>query len=774
MRNIIVVLFALFGALAASANGSVSGIVRERGSGEFVIGGTVALYRDSLVEGQRPVRGAVTNRYGYYAIPDVAAGRYAIVVRFVGYQPWVGVIVVDDTTRERTLDVDLVRAETTTEEVVVEADRISQAAIDRISTVTVSPEFISQMPSFGGEVDVFRVLQMLPGVKAGSEISSGLYVRGGSPDQNLILLDGVVVYNPSHLGGFLSAFHADALRDIKLIKGAFPAQYGGRLSSVLDMSMKEGNRESIKGSGHVSLIAAGLTVDGPINDKTTFMVSGRRFYADVLLAAFAPEGDLVPQYYFYDLNCKINTELGPKDRLYLSGYFGRDVLSTPPEEDDRVDVGWGNSTANLRWTHILAPELFLSTSMIYTDYVFGTDLLDNRPWSNTSYRFVSESRIRDITLRSDLQWSASQDHLVRTGVEVTSHRFTSLATADRAADLELVGSTGVIETMDGALYAQDEWTISDAWRSNLGMRLYWFQAGGYLRLEPRASVAWDVTATTSLTASVAVAHQFLHLITRNDISLPTDLWFPSTDSVQPSRSLQAVVGLQHTLWDGEALFTVEAYVKDMQNLYEYREDATFTLGVPLASQFTSGRGIAYGVEFFLHKRLGAFTGWLGYTLAWTERTFADLNRGRPFPPRYDRRHDIAATFQYRLGESWRFGATWTFGTGQAYTMPAGTFATDPGWDNVGWRTPSQEFYTSRNGYRLAPFHKLDLHFLHSFGMFGLPFELSLNVYNAYNRQNPFALYSSGEYDLQTGEYKRVIKQLTLFPIIPTLGLRFTF
>lgn len=748
----------------------VSGTVREQGSGEAVVGATIALHRDSLVPGRKAERGTYTNRYGFYSLKGASVGRYAVVVTAVGYTPTVTAVVISDTTTTVRLDVDLASRAIASRAVVVEAER-GERALDRISTVTVSPAFIKEMPSFGGEVDVFRVLQLLPGVKASSELTAGLYVRGGSPDQNLILLDGVTVYNPSHLGGFLSAFHADALRDIKLVKGAFPAEYGGRLSSVLDMTMKEGNAERIKGNGHISMIASGISIDGPIDPQTTFMISGRRFYADILVGLFTSPTEEMPTYYFYDLNVKINRKLGDRDRLYVSGYFGRDVLASEPSESNSIDVGWGNATANIRWTRLLSDDLFLSTSAIYTDYDFGVDLRERRGVNNT-FRFTTDSRIRDYTLRSELQWAAATDHAVKAGIDVTHHAFTSGVSGSAALGGPV--NTARLEAIDAALFVQDEWTITDAWRANLGGRLYWFQQGGWVRFEPRVSLAHDVTPTTALTASFAVAHQFLHLITRNDVSLPTDVWFPSTQNIQPSRSVQGVLGMQTQLDDdGAWRFTAEAYYKHMDNLYEYRDDAEFTLGVPLESQFTAGQGRAYGVELFLQKQAGAFTGWLGYTLAWTDRLFADLNNGRRFPPRYDRRHDVSLTLQYRLGESWRFGATWQYGTGQAYTMPAGQYLTSP--HNVPWSSPNAaDLFTDRNGFRLAAFHKLDLQFLHEYTWFGLPFELSLNVYNAYNRRNPFALYTDYSFDDATGEYRKVIKQLTLFPIIPTVGLRFSF
>jgi outer membrane cobalamin receptor len=761
---IVAVLWSMVSASAFA--GTVSGTVVEQKSREAVVGATVALYKDSLAPGQKAVRGAYTNRYGYYSIGKVPPGRYAVVVSFVGYTSTVTAVVIGADTSDVRLDVELAPKATEGKEVVVTAER-SASALERQSTVTITPAFVKEMPAFGGEVDVFRVLQLLPGVKAASEVSSGLYVRGGSPDQNLVLLDAVTVYNPSHLGGFLSSFHADALRDIKLIKGAFPAEYGGRLSSVIDIAMKEGNAERVKGSGSISLIASGLAVDGPLDSTTTFMVSGRRFYLDVLTALALPADEEVPSYYFYDLNLKINKRLNDRHRIFLSGYFGRDVLASSEFDGDRTDVGWGNSTANLRWTWEAAPEAFLHTSLIFTDYTFGTDLIERQFGSEIATRFASSSRIRDWTARSELQWSVHPDHLIKTGFDVTHHTFLSDVTGDvNDSDFGIV-NRGRIEGLDAALYAQDEWTIADNLRTNLGGRLYWFQQGGWLRLEPRANIALDISSVSSVTASFAVAHQFLHLIVRNDIALPTDVWFPSTRNIQPGRSVQGVLGFQTTFDENAYRLTVETYYKDMQNLYEYRDDAEFTLGVPLEDQFTSGVGTAYGIEVFLQKQLGDFTGWLGYTLAWTDRTFAELNNGKTFRPRYDRRHDVSLALQYRLGESWRCGLTWQYATGAAYTVPSGQYV-------IGEFGSSRDLFTERNGWRLAPFHKMDVNLIHEYSWFGMPWELSINIYNVYNRRNPFAIFITTDFNPATANYERVVKQLTLFPIIPTIGLRFSF
>jgi hypothetical protein len=752
---------------------SIAGIVSDSLSGEAVIGATVTLRVDTL--SAKPFRGAVANRFGFYSIANVPAGTYQLLVRSIGYRSVTMPVTVGGAADPPRLNIRLGTQDVRSQEVVVQADR--DATGPTVSSVSLDPGFIQQLPALGGEVDIFRALQLLPGVKGVSEISSGLYVRGGSPDQNLTLLDGVIVYNPSHLGGFLSTFNSDAVRDIKLIKGAFPAEYGGRLSSVLDMTMREGTKEKISGTAGVSLINSRLTLEGPIGQDASFMLSGRRMYLDLILLA-AADPDQIPRYYFYDLNGKVNYRLSENDRIYASGYFGNDVLNGPPAENDKFAINWGNATGNLRWMHIISPQLFTNFSAIFTNYDFSTEFLQNDQQSHAESGFRSVSGIRDYMLRGEVQYNPNQDHMIKSGLEVTEHRFRADATAEVADFGKISSDPTILTALDASLYLQDEWNITPLLAANIGARLYYFQGGNYFRAEPRVSLAYNLTEDVKLKGAFSTGNQFLHLVSRNDLALPTDVWFPSTDKVKPSEAMQGVLGVETTLFDNEYLLTVEGYYKKMKNLLEYKDTATFSLNVPLESSFTSGTGDAYGVEFLLNKRVGSFTGWVGYTLAWTKRQFPELNRGREFYPRYDRRHDISVVLTYRLGDSWEFGATWVYGTGQAYTMATGQYQFVPIEQNMGsfYSTDQRNDYTERNGYRLPAFHKLDLNFTYKYSWFNLPWQLSINIYNAYNHKNPFAQYIDTEWSdpLSSAGPKKVLKQITLFPIIPTFGLSFKF
>ena len=764
-------------AVSQEQYGNLSGSVTEEKSGESIVSLTLSLYLNDDFANNRPIRGSYTNRFGFYSIPRIEAGEYFLVASGVGYSTFVTKIKINESENLR-LNIQMKTEDVRTQGVTVEAERIIENATTRISTVTIDPSFISKLPSLGGEVDLFRALQLLPGVQQSTELSSGLYVRGGSPDQNLNLLDGVIVYNPIHLGGFLSVFNTDALRDVKLIKGAFPAEYGGRLSSVLDMTMKEGTKEKLSGSAGISLLSSRLTLEGPINENSSFMISGRRMYLDLLanlatiLAGEDPKQN--PTYYFYDLNAKANYKLSDNNHLFVSGFLCQDVLGAPDDSDDAFDISWGNRTSNIRWMHIVSPMLFTNFSLIYTDYTFGTDIYDKNKKSNN---FKTDSRIRDIMLRADAQYFPSKKHKVKTGLETIWHNFRSRA-AINLDDEDLFDtffSRKDITSLEASYYIQDEWTITERLDANIGGRFYYFQEADYFSFEPRLSASYKLTEVTSLKTSAALAHQFLHLITRNDITLPTDLWFPSTKNIRTSRAWQGVFGLEHIFDGGNYIFSAEVYYKDMRNLYEYKDSVFFTLGIPLEEQFTRGRGDAYGLELFLNKRLGSFTGWIGYTLAWTNRYFDELNNGKRFSPRYDRRHDINLVLAYNFNDTWEVGLSWVYGTGQAYTMPTGTYSFQDidtwNWYYEGY---SKYQFTSRNGARLPSFHKLDLNFMNHFTMLGMPTTFSINIYNVYNRRNPFAWYISEDWDMETGKEIKKLKQVTLFPIIPTLGLSFKF
>lgn len=771
---------------AAAQRAVVSGLVSEAASGESVIGINVILATDSVVvRSSSIIRGTRTNKFGFYSLPDVPPGSYFLVVRGVGYRQFAKRIAVGAASMRE--NIALGTQNVRSQEVTVQAER--EASPTRsISSVELKSELVSKMPTLGGETDIFRALQLMPGIKSGGELSSGLYVRGGSPDQNLVLLDGVIVYNPSHLGGFLSSFNNDAMRDVRVIKGAFPAEYGGRLSSVIDLTMKEGTKEKISGTGNISLIASRLMVEGPITEDITFMVAGRRTYFDLLLN-LATNGQSPINYYFYDLNAKINYKASENDRVFISGYFGSDVLAPQNQQANggvNFSVDWGNATGNVRWMHIISPSLFTNFSAIYTDYRFGATIISQNSFDTTSFRTFSQ--IRDFTARGDVQWYPTEEHSVKAGFDATFHRFTTVLESNNEQVLQVAEmvnlASGQIDALEASVYAQDEWKITQGFTANLGLRLSYFQRGNRLLPEPRVSFAYAPTDDVSIKGAFAVANQFLHLVINNGIALPTDTWFPSTETILPGNSVQYTLGVETSLLGKEYFVSLEGYYKSLRNLYEFKDGANFGFLTPAESQLTRGDGEAYGMELFINKRLGALTGWIGYTLSWTNRTFAELNDGKTFFPRYDRRHDVSVVATYRLSDAWEIGATWTFATGQAYTMPSSQFYFSgvPGQPSrtTGYFYGNGQFtsFTERNGFRLPDFHKLDVNLTNHFTWFDLPFNFSINIYNVYNRQNPFAWILNYQSPRPpnpaiTGSVP-VLNQFTLFGIVPTISIGFKF
>lgn len=734
---------------ALHAQGVISGIVQETGKGEVIIGANV------IVVGLG--HGAATNRYGFFAISGIPAGTHELRVSAVGYATKSIRVTVNDNAPVPRQLIELDEAVIELGEVSIEAERRNLEAT-RVSTVDVPVEQILRIPSLGGEVDIFRALQLLPGVKAASELSSGLYIRGGSPDQNLILLDRMVLYNPMHLGGFLSTFNADAINNVTLIKGAMPAEYGGRLSSVVDITMREGSRDRVHVQGGVSMIDSRLTVDGPISDDITFMISGRRVYIDWLVEAFSDEA---LNYYFYDFVAKTNIRLGDRDRLFFSGFFGRDVMGGGDADETDDVVSWGNSSGNLRWTHIFGDKLFSNVSFVVSDYFFGAEVEE---WDKR--RFKSESGIFDYSLRAEAEYYHSRDHLFKAGVEATLHTFKAEASHVSSEFFDFNEYLPTHRGTDISLFAQDEWKYNERLTLQLGGRAFYFDRGKYFRLEPRLAAFYKLDEYTTLKGAFIGANQFLHLVARTDLSLPTDMWFPSTSALPPAWGLQYVLGASRDFAEGAYSASIEGYYRNMQNVLEFKDNAMFSIFAPVEGELTRGDGEAYGVEVFVQKRKGSFTGWLGYTLSWANRTFPELNEGRSFPPRYDRRHDASIVLNYTLGESWDFTATWVYGTGQAFTFPVAQYSLGD------WGNP-MFYYSEKNGYRLPAYHRLDLNFSHKFSWFGWAWRASINVYNAYNRMNPFSRYLEYDY-APNGESTWKLKQVTLFPILPTFGISFAF
>jgi outer membrane receptor for ferrienterochelin and colicin len=748
-----------FAALPAAARQiTINGYIKERGSNERLIGAIAAAPALGA--------GASTNNFGFYSLSVPEADSVQLVFSYVGHNSVsLTVPAHGDTAVNVTLQV-----ATALSDVTVRA--ASNAIQDRtqMSAIDLPIQTIKSLPAFLGEVDVLKAIQLLPGIQSGNEGSTGLYVRGGSPDQNLILLDGVPVYNASHLFGFFSVFNADAIKSVNVIKGGFPARYGGRLSSVIDINMKDGDQNKYHAEGGIGLIASRLTLEGPIQKgKSSFMISGRRTYIDVLTKPFMSK-DFKAGYYFYDLNAKVNFTLGPKDNIYISGYGGNDKFSVTEEYGSNSKynftsaLNWGNITAVARWNHQFSPRLFGNLTTYYSQYRFGvsTEQKDEYNGQDERYLLKYRSGINDKALRYDLEFTPSIRHAIRTGVSAVAHTYTP-----SAMQTKITGTSNPTDTTEGDpvikgteldAYIEDEIRISDRLKGNFGLHWTGFSVGAsfFNYLQPRASLRYKINDQMSAKASYVQMAQFIHLLTNSSIGLPTDLWLPATDRVKPQRSWQAAVGLAYTHKSGIEL-SVEGYYKQMDGVIEYKEGASF-LGRSTGweDKVLIGMGSSYGAELFLQKTKGRFTGMAGYTLSWTNRKFDELNNGAPFPYRYDRRHDIKLAAVFRVTPGIELSADWVYGTGNAITIPIGSFTGPSGQE--------MEIYGPRNGYRMAPYHRGDISARFIKQMKRHERAWVIGVYNVYNRKNPFFIYRDGAQ----------FKQVSLFPIIPSISYQFKF
>ncbi len=783
MKKLLPFLFLSFLAQAQTRR-TFSGYVRDAASGESLPGVAVVHPASS--------QGATTNAFGFYSLTlsNAVADSVRLVVAALGYERQrLAVPAGGSLTHDFRLTP--ASAELAGVEVVAEREeKINQST--RMGTINIPVAQLKRVPALFGEVDVLKVLQLLPGVQSGGEGQTGLYVRGGSPDQNLVLLDGAPVYNAAHLFGFFSVFNADALKNVELIKGGFPARYGGRLSSVLDITMKEGNMQKLHGEGGIGLIASRFTLEGPIKkDVASFIVSARRTYLDVLAQPLiqSQTDGVSAGYYFYDLNGKLNWKISPRDRIFLSGYLGRDKFYVDDESDKGQDtysrqnssLGWGNRTASLRWNRVLNDRLFVNTHLTYTRYQFDVGVSqrerfrENGQLIEQNFTLDYFSNIRDYSFKTDFEYVPNPRHYLRFGGQLVLHEFRpgalqTTATGGDPRDNQTRGRR--LTAQETGLYAEDDYALTDRLKLNAGGRLNVFDVQGtrYFSPEPRLSARYALTENWALKAAYARTSQFVHLLTNSGIGLPTDLWVPATARVAPQRAQQFSLGAAREVrWHNENYeLSFETYYKPMENLIEFREGADFvgTTDTDWESKITSGRGWAYGGEVFVQKKTGRTTGWLGYTLAWSKRQFADLNRGETYPYKYDRRHDLKAVVIHQLTPTLSLSGTFVYGTGNAVTLTQGRFSLgDYG---------TFDDYGARNSYRMAAYHRVDLDLSQTKKKKWGEVVNSLSIYNAYSRRNPYFIYLSRDYDNNTGTSKLSYKQISLFPIIPSFSKTFKF
>lgn len=797
MRQNILLLLLLVGSVCAMGQThTISGYVEEAETGERLLGATVYNINN-------PMQGTTTNHYGFFTL-TVPEGDITLRFSFVGYANHnISFALKRDTSMNVVL-----YSNTTLDEVVVSARR-SEVDNPQMSKVDVPIELVQKAPALLGEVDILKTIQLLPGVQGGTEGTSGIYVRGGGPDQNLILLDGVPVYNASHLFGFFSVFNASAISDVSLIKGGFPARYGGRLSSVLDIRMKEGNMKEFKGEFDIGIISTKLTLEGPIiRDKTSFIVSGRRTYLDILAAPIVAHqakkngnSGSKAGYFFHDINAKVNHKFSDRDRLYLSFYTGLDKAYTSSDnnnegkERDKLDfsLDWGNYTTALRWNHVFNPKLFSNTTLTYSQYRFEIDVdqtyieyNQNQTLNETNYKAGYHSGINDWSGRIDFEYSPSPVHSVRFGVSGIYHTFkpgvTSVKVDEANADkIDLSFGQKNLHTTELDAYVEDEIRFNSWFTANIGVHgsAFLVRDTSFVSIQPRASLRFLANDRLSIKASYASMQQYLHLLTNSTIGLPTDLWLPATNRIKPQESQQVALGAVFQA-NNEYSLSLEGFYKYMYNLVEYKEGASFfdsfDEGTGATSvwedKVTQGQGWAYGLEVLLKKDLGKLRGWLGYTLSWTNRQFDDVAFGKVFPYRYDRRHDINLMLTYKLSEKVDFAATWVYGTGNAVTLPMQTYASNYNIEALKYSQESLNYYEKRNNYRMPAFHRLDV---------GVNFHKqkkhghrtwSIGLYNAYSRKNPFFLNFQTSYS--NGTKKKNLVQYSLFPIIPSISYKYKF
>ena len=792
MKRLFITLL-LMPVLMATAQ-TVSGTVTDSLTGETLIGATV------LDEGSG--KGTVTNAYGRYSL-TLKGDSATLRISYIGYRPQEHRIAIGGNCQ---LSVRLQPA-LELHEVRVTADRVSSPKVSQMSAIEVPAEQIRLVPVIFGESDVLKAIQLLPGVQSGTEGMSGIYVRGGGPDQNLFLLDGIPLYNVNHLGGFFSAFNGDAVKNITLYKGSFPGRFSGRISSVLDIATNNGNDKEWHGSASVGLIAAKVNVEGSIiKEKTTLSASLRRTYGDLLLrpilwtvAASEPDiAGLSAGYYFYDLNVKVTHKFSDRSRLYATWYSGDDEAYTRVKISDsysndykeymKLSWRWGNLAAAVRWNYELNQKLFMNVSGSYTRYRQRLSLgveeewMEYGRWYDDEIEMGINSGINDLAVRADFDYAPSPDHAVKFGGVLTHHTFVPQVQSARVRytdepSIDTTFGESRVHANELTAYIEDDWSITDALKINGGVALTGFAVDGrfYPSVQPRLSGRFLLMDDLSVKAGYSYMTQYMHLLSNSNISLPTDLWVPVTARIEPMNSHQVAAGVFYN-WKDFIDFSIEGYYKWMNNLLEYKPGSTF-LGssVGWEDMVCSGRGWAYGLEFLAQKSVGQVTGWFGYTWSRTMRRFdtpgEELNNGEPFPAKYDRIHDISITVQYKPDDTFDAGVTWVYSTGNTATLAMQEI--DGGGESY---RSGIEFVESRNNFRLPAYHRMDVSVnFHKKKKHGVR-TWNISVYNLYNRQNPFIIYpkTSERYDGHGTQYSTSLMQRSLFPILPSVSYIYKF
>lgn len=757
--------------LFAQSKNTLSGYIKDK-AGEELIGATI--YIPELKTG------TVTNVYGFYSL-TIPVKKYKVIFSYIGYEPQELDV---DFSKDQTLDIVLEETSNAIDEVIVTAERKNENVVKtEMSTVKLQAKEIKKIPALMGEIDVLKTLQLLPGIQSTGEGFSGFNVRGGSPDQNLILFDEATVYNASHLMGFFSVFNNDAVKDLKIYKGDIPAEYGGRLSSLLDIRMKEGNQKNFEATGGLGTISSRLTLEGPIiEDKWSILIAGRRTYADLFLLFSSDDALKSTQLYFYDLNLKTNYRVNENNRIFVSGYFGRDVFNF----GDMYGFDWGNKTLTTRWNHLFSDKLFSNFSFIYSNYDYKMES------GNESLGFKWTSNLEDFKLKADFNYYPNPRNTIKFGLEAIHHKFipgTARSTNETANNTIKMPESRALEY---AVYLSNEHKLTPKLALNYGLRFSVFQNMGeatlynfddnyekidstiydkwdiyktFSGLEPRLSLNYTINPKSSVKASYSRTKQYLHLASNSTAGSPLDVWVPSSPNIKPQLADQVALGYFRNFWDNYFETSVEIYYKDMNNQIDFKDFADLNLNAEYESEFRIGDAWSYGLEFLIRKQQGNFTGWISYTLSKAERKIPTINEGEVYSSTYDRPHNISIVASYDLTKRWNIAATWVYASGNPVTFPTGRY------EQGNMIVP---IYSERNGYRMPDYHRMDL----AITLKGkekpnkrLKSELNLSIYNVYNRHNAWMIsFSEDEDNPNTTKAELVY----LFPILPSLTWNFHF
>ncbi len=805
MKTILTILLSLNIYAAYAQQHTISGRITDAQTGEMLIGASV--YDANTYQG------VITNNYGFYSLTSKSK-TVQLTVSYVGFASYsVSIELLADTL----LNISLTPS-ALLEEVIVEGSQTDEVRMSQMSVIDLPMKTVNKLPVIFGEADIIKTLQLLPGVQSGSEAMSGMYVRGGGADQNLILIDGVPVYNANHLFGFFSVFNSDAIQSAKLTKGAFPARYGGRLSSVLDISMKEGNDQKLRGTASVGLISSKFMLNGPVGEKTSFLVSARRTYADILAVPYLMKVEkdkgydkYRTGYYFYDINGKINHKFNDKHRVYLSVYTGKDKYYYRKEEsgeelkfDDVVveewphldtirwasksnsDMWWSNVTAALRWNYVVSHKLFMNTTATYSWYKMENTEMSVYNTENSEMQY--NSHIEDLGIKLDFDYYPLPNHSIKFGISETYHTFNPGVMARHYNSADTIGNNTVRNnkqyTHEVAAYVEDDVNISSRLKANIGIRWSGFKVGNefYKAFEPRLSARFLLTDKWSIKGAYAEMNQYVNLLVNSNIGLPFDLWVPATENILLQESRQISLGSVYAI-NKQLDFSIEGFHKKMDNLIEYKEGASFlSVGSDWQTKVTQGQGWSYGLELLLMKRIGKTTGWVGYTWSKSERQFdkrgEEISFGQIFPYKYDRRHDVSVVVSHKLNNKIDISGTWVYGTGNTTTLP---YVAYPSIDQRPHSPQEKPMFSypfhpninhieSRNNFRLPAYHRLDASVNFKKEKKWGQRIWNISIYNIYNRQNPFMV----NWDINIITDEKKLMQYSLFQMIPSVSYKVEF